>query len=137
MNPSLGRIAAIIGILLIVRALIPIFLFIGSGWELFSILLALPGVIAGVLMLVGSSRIGKSPGWAVICFVLSAIFSLIASETSVSIASGVGALLSLVAYWTLVLLPIMLAVLSLHSWTRTRGRRQNAQGRGHSGVFQD
>lgn len=132
MNSSLSRIANVVGVLLIARALVPIFLFIGSGWELLFILLALPGVIAGVLMLVGVFRFGKAPGSAVICFVLAAIFSLIATETSVSIASGVGALLSLVVHWTLVLFTIMLAALSVRSLMRTRGRRGRAWGRGHS-----
>lgn len=77
-------------------------------------------------MLVGGSRFGKGPGPAAICFVLAAIFSLIATETSVSIASGVGALLSLVVHWTLVLVTIMFAALSLRSLMRTRGRRRRA-----------
>jgi len=119
MNSSLSRIANVVGILLIARALVPIFLFIGSGWELLFILLALPGVIAGVLMLVGVFRFRSAPRSAAICFVLAAIFSLIATETSVSIASGVGALLSLVVHWTLVLFTIMFAALSLRSLMRT------------------
>ncbi len=132
MNSSLSRIANVVGVLLIARALVPIFLFIGSGWELLFILLALPGVIAGGLMLVGVFRFGKAPGSAVICFVLAAIFSLIATETSVSIASGVGALLSLVVHWTLVLVTIMLAALSLRSLMRTQGGCRRTWGRGHS-----
>ncbi len=120
MNHWLSRSASVLGILLIARAILSVVLTVGSGWELLVALLALPSVCAGILMLAGSGRVRRSPGSAAICFLLAAILGVIASEISLPIASGGSTLLSLIVYWTPVLFPIMLAVVSLRSVLRTR-----------------
>lgn len=120
MSQRLRTAVNLLGVLRIALSLFTIVLLFGSGWELLALILAIPGILSGILLIVGGRRSVRRPGTATICFVLATLLGAMANDMGIAFGGTGGKLVSLLMSGAFVIAPLILAVVTFRRYRKTR-----------------